>query len=174
MNDEIILVDIFDNETGHTDKANAHAKGLLHRAFSVFVINDGRMLIQKRNLNKYHSGGLWTNACCSHPREGESLEDAVLRRMKEELGFTSPVRECFSFVYRHVFDDGLIEYEFDHVFLTDYNGTFELNPEEADEVKWIAFEELAEELRSDPAAYTVWFQIAAPEILRRCMNTSNK
>ena len=122
MNDDIILVDIFDSEIGHTDKDDAHRRGLLHRAFSVFVIHDGRMLIQKRSRDKYHSGGLWTNACCSHPREGESLDQAVPRRMREELGFSSRAEELFSFVYRHVFSDGLVEYEFDHVFLADYDG----------------------------------------------------
>lgn len=165
MNNEIILVDIFDRETGYTDKEDAHKKGLLHRAFSVFVINGGRMLIQKRNRNKYHSGGLWTNACCSHPRKGETLEQAVERRMREELGFSSEAKELFSFVYRHEFADGLVEYEYDHVFLTDYDGEYELNTEEAEEAKWIGFEELAEDLRVEPQKYTVWFQIAAPKVL---------
>lgn len=166
MNDEIILVDIFDNEVGHTDKADAHARGLLHRAFSVFVIHDGQMLIQKRHRDKYHSGGLWTNACCSHPRRGESLEQAVARRMQEELGFDSEVRECFSFVYRHVFGDGVTEYEYDHVFLTDYDGAISVNPLEADEIRWIGAEELARELVTQPERYTVWFQTAAPVILK--------
>ena len=163
--DEIILVDIFDNELGHTDKANAHKKGLLHRAFSVFVVHDGKMLLQQRSRGKYHSGGLWTNACCSHPREGETLADAVPRRMREELGFASQARECFHFVYRHVFDDGLIEYEYDHVFLTDYDGAVSADPEEAEEIKWVSYEELAEDLRTVPERYTVWFRIAAPEVL---------
>ena len=167
MNDEIILVDLFDNEIGHTDKADAHARGLLHRAFSVFVIHDGRMLIQRRHRDKYHSGGLWTNACCSHPRRGESLEQAVGRRMQEELGFACEAQECFSFVYRHAFDDGVIEYEYDHVFLTDYDGEVNVNPEEADEIRWIDAGELADELLTYPERFTVWFQIAAPEILRR-------
>ena len=167
MMDEIILVDIFDNEIGHTDKADAHRRGLLHRAFSVFVVHDGRMLIQKRNRDKYHSGGLWTNACCSHPREGERLEQAVERRMQEELGFASRAEELFRFVYRHEFADGLIEYEYDHVFLTDYDGAFELNPDEAEAAQWISVERLAEDLRLHPEKFTVWFQTAAPEVLRR-------
>lgn len=169
MNDEIILVDIFDNETGHTDKADAHKRGLLHRAFSVFAVHDGHMLIQKRARGKYHSGGLWTNACCSHPREGESLAQAVPRRMLEELGFESEARELFSFVYRHVFSDGLIEYEYDHVFLTDCDRPLKLNPEEAEDAAWVSFEELARDLQTRPERYTVWFQIAAPEVLRRLM-----
>lgn len=173
MNDEIILVDLFDNEIGYTDKTDAHARGLLHRAFSVFVIHDGRMLIQKRHRDKYHSGGLWTNACCSHPRRGESLTDAVARRMQEELGFASEVREQFQFVYRHVFDNGVTEYEYDHVFLTDYDGEVRVDPLEAEEIKWITVEDLARDLLNRPELYTVWFQIAAPEILRR-MGTENK
>lgn len=172
MTDEMILVDVFDNEIGYTDKADAHARGLLHRAFSVFVIHDGRMLIQKRSRNKYHSGGLWTNACCSHPRRGETLKEAVARRMKEELGFSSPVHECFHFIYRHVFNDGVTEYEFDHVFLTDYSGPYDPDPAEAEEVRWISFEELSVDLRNDPDSYTVWFLIAAPEILRRLKEDS--
>lgn len=165
MNDDIILVDIFDSKIGHTDKDDAHRRGLLHRAFSVFVIHDGRMLIQKRSRDKYHSGGLWTNACCSHPREGESLDQAVPRRMREELGFSSRAEELFSFVYRHVFSDGLVEYEFDHVFLADYDGEYVLNRDEAEDAAWIALDELAEDLRIHPERYTVWFQTAAPKVL---------
>ena len=167
MDDEIILVDIFDNAVGRTSKADAHRRGLLHRAFSLFVAHEGRMLIQKRNRNKYHSGGLWTNACCSHPRAGESLEQAVGRRMREELGFEAAARELFHFVYRSAFSNGLTEYEFDHVFLTDYDGPYEINREEAEEVQWIPFEELAEALQIHPERFTVWFQIAAPEVLDR-------
>ena len=174
MRDEIILVDIFDNETGHADKQSAHEKGLLHRAFSVFAVHGGRMLIQKRSRDKYHSGGLWTNACCSHPREGETLFEAVPRRMREELGFVSEVRELFSFVYRHEFADGLVEYEYDHVFVTDYDGAFSLNPDEAEDARWISFEALAEELRVSPERFTVWFQIAAPEVLRRLKKENTK
>lgn len=174
MHDEIILVDVFDNAIGHTDKMNAHVSGLLHRAFSVFVVHDGKMLIQKRCRDKYHSGGLWTNACCSHPRRGETLEHAVRRRMQEELGFASEVREVYRFVYRHSFPDGLTEYEYDHVFLTDYDGAFVLNPEEAEDAKWMTLEALAEDLRLHPERYTVWFQTAAPEVLRRMKESPAK
>lgn len=167
MNDRLTLVDVYDHTIGEASKAEVHKKGLLHRAFSVFIIHDGKMLIQKRNSDKYHSGGLWTNACCSHPRIDEDLEEAVKRRMYEELGFASDFHECFSFVYRHVFENGIIEYEYDHVFVSDYFGEISPNPEEIEEYKWISCSELADQLLDDPDKFTVWFQIAAPEVLRR-------
>ena len=105
------------------EKMEAHKKGLLHRAFSVFIFNGkGEMLLQQRALNKYHSGGLWTNACCSHPMPGEKTEDAADRRLKEELGFETPLEKIFDFVYKAEFDNGLTEYEFDHVFAGEYEG----------------------------------------------------
>lgn len=165
MDDRLVLVDIFDNPIGETTKAEAHYAGKLHRAFSLFIVHDRRMLIQKRNINKYHSGGLWTNACCSHQRQGEQLEEAVYRRMQEELGCTADFTECFSFVYRHVFENGITEYEYDHVFISDYAGEIAPDPDEAEECKWIGYEELADDLLLNPEKYTVWFQIAAPEVI---------
>ena len=122
MEDELILVSIFDEEVGSCPKLLTHQQGILHRAFSVFVVHDGRMLLQKRNSEKYHSGGLWTNACCSHPRKGEILSDAVSRRLLDELGVKFPVQEYFDFVYRAEFANGITEYEYDHVLLADYCG----------------------------------------------------
>ncbi len=166
MNDRLTLVDVYDHTIGEASKAEVHKKGLLHRAFSVFVLHDGKMLIQKRNTGKYHSGGLWTNACCSHPRIDEDLEEAVNRRINEELGFTADFHECFSFVYRHVFENGMIEYEYDHVFVSDYFGVVSPDPGEIEEYKWISCSELADQLLRNPDKFTVWFQIAAPQVLR--------
>lgn len=164
--DELILVNAEDEEIGYGEKAYVHEKGLLHRAFSVFIVNDGKMLIQKRNRNKYHSGGLWTNACCSHPRKGESLKEAVHRRLEEELGIDCDVEELFDFMYRTVFAENLYEYEFDHVFLTDYSGSIELNREEASEIKWIDLQELKEDIVRRPEKYTSWFLIAVNKVIK--------
>ena len=165
--DKLILVDIFDNATGSASKNEIHRKGLLHRAFSVFVVHDGKMLLQKRNTEKYHSGGLWTNACCSHPREGEDLALAVSRRLKEELGTAFPVNEVFDFVYRAQFGNGITEYEYDHVFVADYAGKVYPNAEEIDEMKWVSFSELSRELVLSPEHFTAWFIIAAPKVLKQ-------
>lgn len=164
--DELILVNAEDEEIGYGEKAYVHEKGLLHRAFSVFIVNDGKMLIQKRNQNKYHSGGLWTNACCSHPRKGESLKEAVHRRLEEELGIDCDVEELFDFMYRTVFAENLYEYEFDHVFLADYSGSIELNREEASEIKWIDLQELKEDIVRRPEKYTSWFLIAVNKVIK--------
>lgn len=165
MDDSLVLVDLFDNEIGKASKEEVHDKGLLHRAFSLFIVHDGKMLIQKRNVNKYHSGGLWTNACCSHPRCGESLDEAVTRRVKEELGITAQFREVHSFVYRSVFNNGITEYEYDHVFISDYFGDIEPDEDEVEEYRWIGLGELAEDMLNNPGNYTVWFQIAAPKVM---------
>ncbi len=164
--DELILVNAEDEEIGYGEKAYVHEKGLLHRAFSVFIVNDGKMLIQKRNRNKYHSGGLWTNACCSHPRKGESLKEAVHRRLEEELGIDCDVEELFDFMYRTVFAENLYEYEFDHVFLAGYSGSIELNREEASEIKWIDLQELKEDIVRRPEKYTSWFLIAVNKVIK--------
>ena len=164
--DRLILVDPFDNPVGDMGKAEAHAEGRLHRAFSVFVIGERGMLVQRRAADKYHSGGLLANACCSHPRIGETLTDAVPRRMTEELGFTCPVREIFAFVYRAPVGGGLIEYEYDHVFLARYDGDVRPNPDEIDEVLWIPLDTLADMLLDTPEQFAPWFVIAAPRVLK--------
>lgn len=163
--EKIVLVDLDDQIIGNETKVKVHEEGLLHRAFSVFIINETRMLLQKRNINKYHSGGLWSNACCSHQREGELLDDAVNRRLDEELGIDCCLTEVFSFVYRTVFENGLTEYEYDHVFVGEYNGTVSINYEEASEVKWFEFEELKRMMQSNPELFSSWFIIAAPRIM---------
>ncbi len=166
MEDQLVLVDLFDRECGTAGKLEVHQKGWLHRAFSVFLVNGKHMLIQKRAEHKYHSGGLWANTCCSHPRVDETLDSAVSRRLKEETGISCPVKEVFSFVYRAVFENHLIEYELDHVYVGNYKGDFQTNPEEASEMKWISFEQLAEELITNPEIFAPWFIIAAPQVMK--------
>lgn len=138
----------------------AHEKALLHRAFSVFVFNDkNELMIQRRALGKYHSPGLWTNTCCSHQREGESNIAAGKRRLQEEMGFTTDLRETVSFIYKAPFDNGLTEHEFDHILVGYYNQEPELNPDEADDYKWVGLEELKEDMKKNPDLYTEWFKI---------------
>src|ERR1044072_1062769 len=121
--EEVILVNERDEATGIMEKMEAHQKGVLHRAFSVFIFNNkNEMLLQQRAIKKYHSGGLWTKACCSHPRPGETKSDAALRRLYEELGFTTSIEKIFDFTYKASFENGLTENEFDHVFAGIYNG----------------------------------------------------
>lgn len=166
MNDQLILTDLFDNEIGYMSKDEAHRLGRLHRAFSVFIVNGGKMLIQKRNKNKYHSGGLWANACCSHPRYGEALEDSVRRRLKEELGISCEFKELFDFVYFSEYDEKLFEYEYDHVFLSEYDGGFDFDREEIEELRWIGYDELKTEMLNEPRKFSSWFMIAAPKVLK--------
>jgi len=163
----VILVDKNDQEVGQMEKMEAHEKGLLHRAFSVFVFDaKGRFLLQRRALSKYHSGGLWTNACCSHPRAGEKVKDAAQRRLQEELGFVTDVEEQFSFIYRSELDKGLTEHELDHVFFATYEGEIIPNPEEVAEVKYVELEDLKTDMKAHPENYTEWFKICFDEVLR--------
>lgn len=167
MNEQLIWVDLFDREIGHGEKLDTHVKEQLHRAFSVFLIHDGKMLIQRRALSKYHSGGLWANSCCSHPRYGESFETSVQNRLEVELGIpkgSCTPEELFSFVYYAKFD-GLSEYEFDHVLLADYDGPIIPNSEEIMDLQWVAFEDLKQEMEKHPQRFSSWFMIAAPKVL---------
>lgn len=165
--EKLILVTIDDKEIGTLGKEDVHREGLLHRAFSVFLYDGERMLLQKRAEGKYHSGGLWTNACCSHPRAGEELEDAVHRRLKLECGLDTEVRELFSFTYRTKFSEDLYEYEYDHVFLGTYDSNLpiRMNPEEASEYRWVGLSELKQELLLQPDTFTSWFLIAISKVL---------
>ena len=165
MADLIALVDLDDRIIGYETKEEVHRKGLLHRAFSVFIVDEGKMLIQMRNPDKYHSGGLWSNACCSHQRKGEELEDSVHRRMEEELGFDCHLEEKFSFIYRTQFRPDLIEYEYDHVFAGTYDGEVRVNPEEASQIRWIPLADLKEELVKYPETFSSWFIICAPKVI---------
>jgi len=166
MQEKLICVDIFDREIGSAEKLEAHQKCLLHRAFSVFLVREGKMLIQRRAAHKYHSGGKWANACCSHPRVGEDLPTATRRRLREELNLEGiELEELYGFVYCHRFEDGLWEYEYDHVFVGQCDQTPELNPEEADACRWVGYDELAKELLEHPDRFAVWFRICAPRVL---------
>lgn len=165
MPDNIILVDVFDREIGFCSKECAHAEGKLHRAFSVFLYGNQGLLLQRRALEKYHSGGLWANTCCSHPRFGEDTLQAAQRRLLEETGVTCEISERFSFVYYRPFADGLYEYEFDHVYMGRYDGDADFDPAEIAEMRWIAPEKLEQELLDMPERFSSWFLIAAPRVL---------
>lgn len=157
----VILVNERDEPVGLMGKMEAHRKGLLHRAFSVFIFNrKGEMLLQQRALKKYHSGGLWTNACCSHPLPGEENHQAALRRLQEEMGFTTPVEEIFAFTYKSAFGNGLTEHEFDHVFAGVYEGLIVPDPEEVQDYCYMPLDAIAASLASHPDKYTAWFHIA--------------
>lgn len=163
--DNLILVDEQDTPLGTAGKMEAHEKALLHRAFSVFIFNPaGEMLLQQRALKKYHSGGLWTNACCSHPYEGQETRAAAEKRLLEEMGFTTPLTKAFEFVYKAAFDNGLTEYEYDHVFTGTYDGAILPNAEEVKDYCFVNMASLKASLQSHPHKYTEWFKIAFPKL----------
>ncbi len=165
MENQVILVDEQDTITGMAEKMEAHREGLLHRAFSVFIFNSkGEMLLQQRALDKYHSGGLWTNACCSHPQPNENTLLAAQRRLQEEMGFKVPVEKIFDFVYRAELVNGLTEYEFDHVFAGEYDEEIFFNKEEVMAVDYMTMEEISQSLEKDPEQYTAWFRLAFPMV----------
>jgi isopentenyl-diphosphate Delta-isomerase len=156
---KVILVDKYDRETGTMEKLEAHRKALLHRAISVFVCNTkGEWLLQRRALGKYHSGGLWTNTCCSHPYSGESGLEAAERRLMQEMGIDCPLDEIFSFIYKEALDNDLTEHELDHVFLGITDQKPEINSKEVMEWKYISFKDLVNDIRSNPNNYTAWFK----------------
>ncbi|NAS11827.1 isopentenyl-diphosphate Delta-isomerase [Poritiphilus flavus] len=158
--ERVILVNQFDEQIGTMPKMEAHEKAVLHRAFSVFILNDkGELLLQQRAAHKYHSPLLWTNTCCSHQREGESNIDAGKRRLMEEMGFQTELKELFSFIYKAPFDNGLTEHELDHVMLGYYNDAPEINPEEVADWKWIKPRTVKEDIAINPDNYTAWFKI---------------
>ena len=160
MNEMVILVDNNDNQLGLMEKIEAHEKAILHRAFSVFILNDNNeLLLQKRALSKYHSPGLWTNTCCSHPRNGESVINAGLRRLKEEMGFETEISSLLSFIYKAKFDNGLTEHEFDHVLVGSYNHSPIINSIEVDSWKWMSMENVKKDIKDHPDNYTAWFKI---------------
>ncbi len=162
---QVILVDVNDRQDGVMEKMEAHEKGLLHRAFSVFIFNaKGEMLLQQRALSKYHSGGLWTNACCSHPYPGEETMAAAKRRLKEELGFEASIEKVFDFVYKADFDNGLTEHEFDHVFIGEYEGRIDFNEEEVMDICHKDVQKIREDLQANSPKYTAWFHLAFPKI----------
>jgi len=158
--EQVILVNEQDEQIGLMAKQEAHEKALLHRAFSVFVFNDAnQLMLQQRAKHKYHSPGLWTNTCCSHQRVGESNLEAGTRRLQEEMGFTTPLRETTSFIYKAPFDNGLTEHEFDHILIGSFNSTPNLNPEEVKAWKWMDMKAVGLDIKENPSLYTAWFKI---------------
>jgi isopentenyl-diphosphate delta-isomerase len=168
MKEQVILVDERDIEIGVSEKLEAHEKGLLHRAFSVFVFNEkNELLLQQRALGKYHSPGLWTNTCCGHPRPGETIKDASVRRMKEEMGIDCPLTEHFSFRYKADFPNGLMENELDYVFYGHFDGEPCINKDEVNAWKFISVNSLLRELEYNPHDFTVWFKPALYGLIDR-------
>lgn len=165
--EQVILVDALDNELGCMEKIQAHELGVLHRAFSVFLFDElGNILLQKRAKGKYHSPGLWTNTCCSHPRPGETTIDAAKRRLMEEMGIVTQIHAAFSFTYKAALDQGLTEHELDHVFVGTYNGIISANSSEVSDYLYISFENLAAKMASSADEFTVWFKIAFPRVMQ--------
>jgi len=163
--ERVILVDENDNQIGIEEKIKAHEQGKLHRCFSVVVFNSKKeLLIQKRAEDKYHSPGLWTNTCCSHPAPGESTKEAAHRRLKQEMGFDCDLKEIFTFIYQHKFDNGLTEHEYDHVFIGEFEGSPNPNSEEVSDWKWISLDELKNDIQKNPDNYTYWFKILLDKI----------
>ena len=164
MEENVILVDVLDNQLGLMPKMEAHEKAVLHRAFSVFIFNsDGDLMLQQRAAHKYHSPLLWTNTCCSHQRDGESNIEAGKRRLLEEMGFSTELKEVFSFIYKAPFDNGLTEHELDHVMVGYFDGVPEVNPEEVASFKWMSLEAIKEDIELHPNLYTAWFKIIFKE-----------
>lgn len=156
----VVLVNEDDLQIGLMEKIEAHKKGLLHRAFSVFILNDAKeLLLQKRALTKYHSPGLWTNTCCSHPRYNENVLNAGNRRLLEEMGFKTELKPFLSFIYKVKFENGLTEHEFDHVLIGKYNDQPIINHEEVCDWKWIDLDKLSLDIVNNSENYTVWFKI---------------
>ncbi len=158
--EKVILVNENDEQIGLMPKLEAHQKAILHRAFSVFVINSkNELMLQQRALHKYHSPGLWTNTCCSHQRHGESNIDAGIRRLQEEMGFTTSLKDSVSFIYKAPFDNGLTEHEYDHVLIGKYENSPVINPNEVANWKWMPIEEVKNDISIHPEVYTEWFKI---------------
>ena len=169
----LVLVNERDEPIGLMEKMEVHQKALLHRAFSVFLFNSkGEMLLQRRALEKYHSGGLWTNTCCSHPYPDETPGQAATRRMREELGFETSVNPAFSFIYKAALDNELTEYEFDHVLIGEYDGQVFPNKDEVVDYCYMNMDELRGNMANHPGNYTEWFKIALP-MLEQYLDKNN-
>lgn len=167
MKEFVILVDEKDNELGSMEKLEAHKKGLLHRAFSIFIFNDdGELLLQQRALTKYHSAGLWTNTCCSHPKPGEDLLSAANRRLIEEMGFSTSLSIKTSFIYKVEFENNLFEHEFDYILIGNYNKQPQVNKSEVKNYKWLKLDEIKILIKNKPYDFTSWFKIA----IENCFN----
>ncbi len=160
MEELVVLVDEKNNQIGLMPKMEAHEKAVLHRAFSVFVFNNkGELMLQQRAASKYHSPLLWTNTCCSHQREGESNVEAGRRRLQEEMGFTTDLKEVFSFIYKAPFDNGLTEHELDFVLIGSFEDKPNINKEEVEFYKWMPLKDVKKDIENNPEIYTEWFKI---------------
>lgn len=164
IEEKVILVNERDEQIGLMPKLEAHEKAQLHRAFSIFILNSkNEVMLQQRASQKYHSPLLWTNTCCSHQREGESNIQAGNRRLMEEMGFSTELKELFHFIYKAPFDNGLTEHELDHVMVGYFDGEPVINPEEVENWKWMDIDAIKEDMQVHPEKYTVWFKIIFDE-----------
>lgn len=169
--EQVILVDRDDLPLGLTEKMKAHREGILHRAFSIFIFNEKNdLLLQKRAAHKYHSPSLWTNTCCSHQRKGESNLQAANRRLQEEMGIQTPLKELFSFIYKATLKNGLIEHEYDHIIIGKFEGKFVINPEEVADFKWMPLDKIKTSIQEKPEIYTEWFKIILEKFYFRFKN----
>ena len=165
MMEQVILVDENDRQVGLMEKQAAHVNPHLHRAFSIFIFNSkGELLMQQRALSKYHSPGLWTNTCCSHPRDGETLTEATSRRLMEEMGMTCEMHEVYTFIYKAPVGKGLTEHEFDHVWIGRSDETPQINREEVESWKYMSLSDLKVDIQLHPELYTEWFKITFEEM----------
>ncbi|SMO62002.1 isopentenyl-diphosphate Delta-isomerase [Solitalea koreensis] len=162
---ELLLVDHQDNVIGYGEKLSVHQKGELHRAFSIVVFNSkGELLLQKRAKDKYHSGGLWTNACCSHPLKDEELEDTLHKKLMGEMGFDCELHFLYKFIYRSVYENGLTEHEYDYVYVGSFDGKPNPDPEEAEDFKWMKVENIKLDILQHPETYSSWFKLIITEL----------
>lgn len=169
--EKVILVNELDEQIGTMPKMEAHEKALLHRAFSVFVFNNkNELMLQQRALSKYHSPGLWTNTCCSHQRVGETNVEAGKRRLQEEMGFVTDLKDTISFIYKAPFDNGLTEHEFDHMLVGYFNDEPILNPDEVAAWKWMSIADVKEDMKIHPEIYTEWFKIIFDKFYQHLTN----
>ena len=172
MTEQVVLVDELDNPTGLMEKMAAHDGPHLHRAFSVFLFNSkGEMLLQQRAASKYHSPLLWTNTCCSHPRQGESVMEAATRRLQEEMGMQGEIKEVFTFIYMAEVGCGLTEHEFDHVLIGTTDDIPVINPDEVESYKYMSINDIKQQLSENPETFTEWFKIAFAELAKKCKLT---
>ncbi|WP_299063289.1 isopentenyl-diphosphate Delta-isomerase [uncultured Polaribacter sp.] len=171
MKEQVVLVDENDNPIGLMEKIEAHEKALLHRAFSVFIFNKkGELMLQQRAASKYHSPLLWTNTCCSHQRDGETNLEAGKRRLEEEMGFVTEIKEVFSFIYKAPFDNGLTEHELDHVMIGFYEDAPNINKEEVENFKWMTLIDVKNDIEKQPEIYTEWFKIIFDKSFEKLKN----
>jgi len=173
--EQVVLVNENNEQIGLMPKLEAHEKAVLHRAFSVFIFNDkGQLMLQQRAHHKYHSPGLWTNTCCSHQRDGESNIEAGVRRLEEEMGFTTTLKEVGSFIYKAPFDNGLTEHEYDHILTGYYNDKPIINKEEVEDYKWMQLEDVKVDIALRPELYTEWFKIIFDKFYETIDNNTNE